>query len=390
MLLVRGRHYSSGLLRDFEVADGLIQSISAPADGRQPSVGGEDCWVAPGLIDIQVNGFGGYSFLTDRVTPDDICAVAGLLAGAGVTAFCPTITTNSTAAIETAVRAVADACESNPSVRERVLGIHLEGPYISSLDGPRGAHPRHHVRPPDWAEFERWQATARGMIRLVTLAPELPGALDFIARARAAGLCVAIGHHAASREQIEAAVDAGATLSTHLGNGAHAVLPRHPNYVWEQLANDALVASVVVDGHHLPPSVVKAFFRAKGERRLVLVSDAIGLAGMAPGRYMVGGSEVILDDKGAARVAGTPYLAGSTLKLCDALNNLVAFAAATWPDAVRMATENPARLLGLAGERGVLRNTGRADLSIFRRTALGYKLVWTLAGGEICYAATML
>src|SRR5207248_2337185 len=153
------------------------------------------------------------------------------------------------------------------AVAHAVAGIHLEGPYISAEDGPRGAHARRHVRPPDWDEFRRLQDASGGRVRLLTLAPEHDGAVHFIERLTAAGVVVALGHTAASGERIRDAVRAGARLSTHLGNGSHAVLPRHPNYLWEQLADDGLWASVICDGHHLPPSVVRCVVRVKTPAR---------------------------------------------------------------------------------------------------------------------------
>ncbi len=306
-LTIRGRHYLNGELYDFCLAEGILQAIEPPHAGRQVS-GGEGYWVAPGLLDLQVNGYAGYDFCSAEITPAEVAAVAHKLAEAGVTGFCPTVTTNAFPVMAAGLRAIAQACEQSAAARERILAVHLEGPYLAPEDGPRGAHPREHVRLPDWEEFTRLQAAAGGRIGLITLAPELPGALEFIAQARASGVRVALGHHAANREQLHAAVAAGAGLSTHLGNGAHAQLPRHPNYIWEQLANDALLASIIVDGHHLPPAVVKTIYRTKGPQRLILVSDAVWVAGLPPGRYRFMGLEVDLWPDQSVHLAGTPCL----------------------------------------------------------------------------------
>jgi N-acetylglucosamine-6-phosphate deacetylase len=386
MTRVRGRHYLNGEVYDFHLEDGLIRAIGNPA-GDGDVLGGEDCWVVPGLIDIQVNGFNGHDFCSGEVTVDDVVGVAEEIVTAGVTAFCPTVATNSSAAVESSVRAIALACEKNRLARERILGIHLEGPYISPTDGPRGVHPLEHVRDPDWEEFTRFQDAAGGRIRLVTLAPELPNALEFISRARKAGIVVGIGHHTATREQINAAVSAGAVLATHLGNGAHDQLPRHHNYIWEQLANDALMASIIVDGHHLPPAVVKSFYRVKGPHRLILISDAISAAGLPPGNYRLMGSDISVVENGLVRLSGTPYQAGSTLKLCDAIHNVMHFAGAAFSDAVRMATENPARLLGVDRDCGCLRVGARADITLLRFSLTMCKLALTVAGGQVCYQA---
>jgi len=385
-MILRGRHFLNGELYDFVLGDGRIQRISSPCHEREV-LGGNDYWVAPGLIDIQVNGYEGVAFCSSMVDAAGVARAADRLASAGVTAFCPTLTTGPLGLLKASLAAIDKACSTYPSARERIVGIHLEGPYISPQDGPRGAHPLRYVRVPNWSEFAELQAVAGGRIRLVTIAPELPGALEFIVRAREAGVVVAIGHHAATRAQIDAAVAAGATLSTHLGNGSHSQLPRHNNYIWEQLAQDALTASIIVDGHHLPPAVVKTFYRAKGVNRLILISDAISAVGMAPGRYKLMDLDVEVGVDGAARLCGTPYLAGSVLKLCDAIGNVMRFAGVSFADAVTMATANPARLLGLDGDRGCLRIGGRADMAVFRTQCGSYNLALTVVGGEICHRA---
>jgi N-acetylglucosamine-6-phosphate deacetylase len=384
-MIVRGKLYSSANVCDIDCARDQILAIGAPDEDR-PDLGGEDCWVVPGLIDLQVNGYAGIDFCTAELIPEDVERACRALAGAGVTAFLPTIITNSRAAITAAMAAVDAACRAGGAAGQRILGIHLEGPYITPLDGPRGTHPREHVRPPDWAEFCDWQSASGGRIRLVTLAPELPGAPDFISRAHASGVIVALGHHTATIEQIDAAVAAGATMATHLGNGSHAMLPRHPNYIWEQLANDALQAGIIVDGHHLPPSVVKSFYRVKGPRRLCLVSDVVWLAGMAPGRYRFGGQEVDLRADGSVRLAGTAYLAGSALKLVDAVSNMMAYAGAPLAEAVDMASANPARLLHDTS-RGRLAAGARADLLLLRerKESQGLELVATIVGGRVAH-----
>ncbi len=195
-MIIRGKHYLLDEIYDFECADGRITAIRRP-DGAVPALGGDDCWVAPGLVDLQVNGCAGVDFCGAGLTPEGVETASAGLAAAGVTAYLPTVITGSTADIASSMTAIDRACAAGGAAGARILGIHLEGPYISPVDGPRGAHPAAHVRLPDWDEFCRWQVAAGGRIRLVTLAPELPGALTFIARARAAGVVVALGHHAA-------------------------------------------------------------------------------------------------------------------------------------------------------------------------------------------------
>ncbi len=212
-----GRHYRT--------AEPVQVDVRGPVNRRRVRAAGQAGeplpWLAPGFIDIQSNGYGGQEFSSAELTIDKVAAIAGRQATFGVTQFCPTVTTASFETIVHSVRTIAEACRQLPAVASVVPGIHLEGPYISAEDGPRGAHPLAHCRPPDWNEFERFQEAADGRIRIVTLSPEYPGAADFIRRAAASGVVLAIGHTSADSAQICAAVDAGARLSTHLGNGAH-------------------------------------------------------------------------------------------------------------------------------------------------------------------------
>ena len=229
--------------------------------------------------------------------------------------LCPTVVTGSFDRICKSLHAIVEASKTDALVDHSMLGIHLEGPYISAADGPRGAHPLEHVRDPDWDEFQQWQDIAEGKISIVTLAPEKQGAIQFIEKLVADGIVVALGHTNASASDIQAAIDAGARLSTHLGNGAHALIRRHPNYIWEQLGADELWASLIVDGHHLPPSVAKSMIRAKTLNRCVLVSDAVALAGMEPGIYEFAEKSVELTPDRCVRLVGTEYLAGSAIEL---------------------------------------------------------------------------
>jgi len=359
----------------------LIESVRPASDAAAG-----DLWILPGFVDLQVNGYAGHDFNARRPSGDAAAAVTRALWPRGVTRFCPTICTASREQMIADLRAVDQACRENAAVNHAVAGIHVEGPYIAPEDGPRGAHPKDHVRDPDWAEVEAFQEAAGGRIRLFTLAPERPGAVDLIERLSRAGIVPAIGHTNAGPGDIRAAVDAGARLSTHLGNGAHAVLPRHPNYIWDQLAADGLSASLIVDGHHLPPAVVKTFVRAKGPQRCVLVSDAVWVAGQPPGTYQFLSGPVELTASGAVRVAGTPYLAGSALDLAAAVGNVIRFAGIGLADAVQMASRAPASLLGRL-DLGLLVPGAAADLILARWTPESGRLevVQTVAGGEVVY-----
>ena len=309
-MLLRGRDVVTKEAVEVEVADTRIQAVrplTTPEQGTagetgRPAIGDSECWLTPGLFDIQVNGFAGYHLSADDVTQATVQGMIEALWAVGVTRCCPTVVTGSFGGLRRSLAAIAEACDQDADMAASVAMIHIEGPYISPEDGPRGAHNRTWTRPPDWDEFCYLQEAAQGKIGLVTLAPEWPGTTDFIERLVGAGVKVSLGHHAATAEDIDAAIAAGATLCTHLGNGAHAQLPRHPNYIWEQLARDELTAGIIPDGHHLPPAVLKCFVRIKGIEQIILVSDASHLAGLAPGIYSAlgGQSAVGADPRGAA------------------------------------------------------------------------------------------
>jgi N-acetylglucosamine-6-phosphate deacetylase len=268
-----------------------------------------------------------------------------------------------------------------------VWGIHLEGPYFSKEDGARGAHPVEHCRRPDWDEFQRLQEAAGGLIAILTMSPEFDDAPEFISRATAAGVTIAIGHTGANSAQIKAAVDAGARLSTHLGNGAHRILRRHPNYLWDQMAEDRLVASLIVDGHHLPPEVVKSIVRAKTPERCILVSDVSGLAGLPAGRYTSSGCELEILTDGRLVIAGQDQLlAGASLPIGTGVANVMRFAGVDLRTAVDMASLHPARLLRRTC--GGLRPGDPADLVLFRHVdgpMPRIDVVTTVLGGQTVF-----
>src|SRR5487761_1232496 len=244
------RCFDTGAPARFDIDEQRIvrvkrHAVAGPTASRLP-------WVSPGFVDLQVNGYGGQEFSSLELTPEKTASIVRQHWAFGVTSLCPTLTTQSFACLVHGLRAIDFACQAFADIARSVVGIHLEGPYISNEDGPRGARPREHCRQPSWEEFHRLQEAAGGRIRLLTMSPEFSDAADFIARVSANQVVVALGHTAANGEQIRAAVDAGARLSTHLGNGAHGFMRRHPNYLWHQMADDRLMASLIVDGHHLP------------------------------------------------------------------------------------------------------------------------------------------
>jgi N-acetylglucosamine-6-phosphate deacetylase len=363
-MTLNGIDVSSGALvevsfdRAITVVDHLIRPLDNPA------------FLAPGWIDLQVNGFAGVDYNSAASSHEEIALSIRAMFACGVTRFFPTVITGSPHNMAAALRHLANAKESIAEgaarLGEAMEAFHLEGPYISPDDGPRGAHPARWVRPPDLEEFRRLQDAARGNIRLVTLSPEWPQAPRFIEAIVQQGVVASIGHTRASSEQISDAVSAGATLSTHLGNGADAMLPRHPNYLWEQLAEDRLAASFIVDGFHLPSSFLNVALRAKGLERSLLVTDAVMPAGCSPGAYRLGEVDVELRPDGSVRLADGTRLAGSALKMHHAITNVMQTAGLSLRDAISLATRNPARVGRIAYRQRGMNPGDRADLVRFR------------------------
>ncbi len=296
----------------------------------------------PGFFDLQVNGFAGIDFNGPDLTMDRASEALERMRATGVTRCLPTLITSPFEAF------AANAGVLSRMTHPAIAGIHMEGPYLSDEDGPRGAHPHAHIRPASSDDFSRRQDAANGRIVLVTLAPEVPGALLLIEHLVRSNVRVAIGHTAASPPQILDAIAAGATLATHLGNGCAQMLPRHPNVIWEMLAADTLLASLIVDGHHLPPATVKTMVRAKGPRHTILVTDAMSAAGCRPGTYTIGTVTCELGADGRVSLPETPYLAGSSLSLDRAVGNTVRFTGLSLDDVIPMVTSNPASYVGTA------------------------------------------
>ncbi len=374
-----GKDYLSGKPVLVEVERGHISRVEKTPHTPQ-------LWIAPALVDLHINGFGGHAVNGPEATPDSIASMVRLQWECGVGALCPTVVTATQEAMLASLRCVSEACR-DPQIERSVLGIHLEGPYISAIDGPRGAHPLEHVRPPNWDEFCRFQEAAEGRIKLVTLAPEVEGAIPFIERLVEHQIVVSLGHTNPETHDIVEATRAGARLSTHLGNGAHFSLQRHPNYIWDQLANDDLMASFIVDGHHLHPSVVKSMIRGKETRRSILISDAVVMAGLPPGFYPVGSQTILVESGGRISLAGTPYLYGAGVSLQQGVANVVRFAGTSLPEAIHMASLHPTRLLSREGELGTLEPGKKANIMRFEWTETRIQIHQTMVEGQVVFDA---
>ncbi|QDU97750.1 N-acetylglucosamine-6-phosphate deacetylase [Lignipirellula cremea] len=378
-----GRRYDTEEMIALTLELGVVKAVTAVDDPAAP-------WLAPGFIDLQVNGYGGLEFNDPELTVAKVEQMMTAFDPFGVARLSPTTTTAGYDLLHHALTVLAQAKAESPKVAQRWAGIHVEGPYISSEDGPRGAHPLAHCRAPDWDEFQRLQEAAQGEIRLLTLSPEYDNAPDFIRQATATGVRIAIGHTGANSEQIRAAVDAGATLSTHLGNGSHGIIRRHPNYIWDQLAEDRLVASLIVDGHHLPREVVQSLVRGKTPERCILVSDITSMGGLPPGYYKTGLGAVEVLENGKPVVAGQrEYLAGAALPIHVNIAKVMDFAGVDLKTAIEMATSRPAEYIGC--DYGRFTPGAPADFVLFDQDAdptQPLHIRTNVLGGEVVYQAS--
>ena len=340
------RSLTTGQALSIHVRDGVIVGIDhGDVAPREVPL------IIPALVDLQVNGFMGHDLNEGQLTVETVMALSHALCRVGVCAYLPTLITAGEDEICQRLKIIRQAVEECPKSKKMIAGIHIEGPAISHLDGPRGAHPAEHVRPASVAEFARWQEACGGLVKIVTLAPEIEGASEFIKHVISTGVVVSLGHSNADEEDVVRAVDAGATMSTHLGNGISSLLARHPNAIWAQLADDRLTASFIADRHHLPRSTLTAMIRAKGVERALLISDSVRFAGQPAGRYRSAiGGDVEVSQDGRVSIVGTPFLAGSGSCLLDILLGFPEFTSMPLEDAVTMACSTPARQIGLENE----------------------------------------
>lgn len=380
-ITVEGLHYLKNEPIKVSVKNGRIESIE-----RSESEGLTQ-YIAPGFVDLQINGFKGVDFNSLATSEEDIVQGVHELFKEGVTSFYPTIITNSYENIHVLVQKIAEAAKKYPLVNNTIAGIHLEGPFLSLEDGPRGAHEQRFIKAPEWEFFKELNDSVDGLIKLITLSPEWAEAPEFIENAVRNNVLVSIGHTSANSTQIERAVEAGAGLSTHLGNGAHVTLPRHPNYIWDQLAQDGLAATVIADGFHLPANVLKVFEKVKGDR-MVIVSDSVALAGLPSGNYQTEvGGEVTLTEEGKLHLANEPrLLAGSAQSILWGVNQLAAMGITNLSRAIEKASILPAGLMDLPQQHG-LTPGAPADLIFFTKENERIRINDTMKAGEIVFTA---
>ncbi len=299
----------------------------------------------PGFVDLQVNGFLGVNFSDPNLTEEAFVEASRGLLSRGTSAFLPTLITGPVEMYERNLPMIAHVIQTD-EFRGRLLGIHIEGPFISPQSGAVGAHPPVEVRLPDSRLLEKMLEWANGCIKLITLAAELPGA-DAVARqAKAAGITVSIGHSLAAPEDIERLGRAGANVVTHLGNGLPNLLPRHENFIWNVLADDNYTAMVIADGHHLPPPILKSIIRAKTVGRIIVVSDASPIAGLPPGKYNTMGNNVVLEPSGRIYNFEKQCLVGSSATMLQCINHLAGLDFLSIDELITVGYKNPLKLIG--------------------------------------------
>jgi N-acetylglucosamine-6-phosphate deacetylase len=301
-----------------------------------------------GLFDLQVNGFAGIDFNEPTITAERLDTALAAMLATGVTLCLPTLITGFEAQLRERMLALDAAVADSRLGPVMVPGYHIEGPFLNPGEGYRGCHPAEAMRDPDPALYRRLSERLSRPILLVTLAPERPGSVAAIRALRESGICVAMAHSDASISQVREAVDAGLSLSTHLGNGLPRTLHKTENALLGQLAEPGLAACFIADGHHLSPEALGAMLRIKGVERSILVTDAVLAAAAPSGRYRFAGMEVERDAAGVVRPPGASHLAGSSLELDAAVRNVVQWGLATPEQAIRMASANPRAALAVA------------------------------------------
>ena len=363
-----------------EIEDGRIVSVSTRAEGKLPYgahvLDFPGATLAPAFFDVHIHGAKGHDVM--EATPVALAAVGSFLAARGTGSF---LATTVTAPLDATLRSLSGLAKllAQPAAegRARPVGIHLEGPFLSHTK--RGAQPAEHLLAPDIATFDRLFEAAEGRILLMTLAPELPGAVDLAAHATARGVRVSLGHSDATAAETRAAIAAGAISATHTFNAMRPLDHREPGILGTVLTCDALYAEMICDGIHVAPEMVKLWWKAKGAERAILVTDAMSAAGMPDGEYQLGDFAVQVSN---GRAIARGVLAGSVLTLDRALTNFMAFTGVPLEQALRLLTVNPAAMNGLGDQAGSVAIGMPASLVAL--DAAG-KLVGSVGNGELVH-----
>ena len=379
---IRGISVFSGQPIEVEIKEGFIENInSLPGSGHNLP------YISTGFFDIQVNGCKGSDYSLEDFSEKHLRNIITNLASSGTTQHIPTIISSPPERILKNLEIISKAINTSPDIKEAIPGIHIEGPFISPEEGPRGCHDPSFIRDPDFEEFKQWQEAAEGWIVMVTIAPEREGSMDFIKKVTCTGVKIAIGHTGAAPEIIKDAVKAGAQFSTHLGNGSYLILPKVNNYIWEQLAADELFTGIICDGFHLPASTVKVFARAKSLERLILTSDVALAGGLNPGIYKWGNMEVEVFKDGLLGLAGSGILAGAGHLLDWDIAHFIRFTGNDLANTIPLCTINPAKIIKMPHNYGKLEVGAPANLTLFHYQTGddSLQIVRTLCKGNVIF-----
>lgn len=380
--IIEGVHYYTGKPVQIKISEGKIAEVKT----IEKLAGNDLLFVSPGFFDNQVNGFSGVSFSLGKsdFTSEEVEKVTRELWKNGVTTYLPTLTSNSQEVLLKNFKVLASSLKDEELLGS-IPGFHLEGPYINPKDGCRGAHPKQFLKLPDWDAFlEMYRASDENILQ-VTLAPEMKGSLDFITKCQHENIVVALGHHDASVEIVTAAIDRGAKVATHLGNGIANMVNRFNNPFWSQLADDRMQISIICDGFHLPPEEIQVFYKVKGVEKIIITSDATSFAGLKPGEYQIETGETIeLTEDGMLFQPATNQFYGSASPMTKGVGHIMKVVGCSMGEAVQMASTNPAKLYGL-DDRGTLEPGKRADLILFRMEDLQVKIQKTWVKGKLVY-----
>ncbi len=377
-ITVKGVLYSNDGMVELILENGKIKEINPSASHNNTP----KTYIAPGLIDIQINGYVGVDFSGPDLTVEGVRKATKALWKAGVTSYFPTIITSDIERIEKNFAILAKA-KKDPEIKKSIPGFHLEGPYISPVAGFRGAHLEKYIKTPDWEEFQEIQKAAKNGIKIITVAPEIEGAIPFIKKCVESGVIVSLGHHNGSAEDVQAAVDAGAKMATHLGNGCANEINRHDNPLWPQLSNDAITASIIADGFHLRREEVRTFYKAKGVDKTILVSDALDLAGLPLGEYTRGERTLLLTPN-VVKLPKENVLAGAASPISKCVGVVMDFTGCSLKNAIQMASTNPAKMFSMT-ELGTIEKNKRADIILFTMENNEMVIEQTFVGGELVY-----
>jgi N-acetylglucosamine-6-phosphate deacetylase len=377
MKKIEGNLYNNGSKVSIEIENGIIKNIESVAAFENEN--SNKNYIAPGLIDNQINGYLGTEFSLPSLAGDDMTKVIDGLYKKGVTSFLPTVIT---ASHESLINSFANLAKArrDTGIADSIPGYHLEGPYITTEDGYRGVHSLKDVRKPDWDEFQKLNEAAEGRILQVTLAPEIEGAIEFIEKCVQNNIVISLGHYNATADVVKRAVDAGAKTVTHLGNGCANTINRFTNPFWMVMAEDRLMSSLILDGFHLLPEMVRTFYKTKGKDRIILTSDMTMLAGLPSGNYVWDTKNVVLTEEGIILSKEDNCFAGASLTLDVGVGNMMKFTGCSLEEAINMASKNPASLYNFE-DRGTIEVGKRADLILFNVKDNKLDIVQTIVGG---------